>query len=90
MVLGVILSSEGEQDLSNGNSSSETSRLSKGTSHTSLKSIGSGTGKHLIDTQDVERVNSDSHVEGIFSGGFNDVLVSTDTSGFDGFRRKLF
>lgn len=51
--------------------------------------IGSGTRQHLVDTNNVERVDPHSHVEGLLTGGLNNVLVGANTSGLEGFRRKL-
>lgn len=47
--------------------------------------IGSGTGQHLVDTDDVEGVDTDPHMEGILSGSLCDILVGANTSCFEGF-----
>ena len=47
--------------------------------------IGSGTRQHLVDTEDVEGVDTDPHVEGILSRGLGDILVGANTSCFEGF-----
>ena len=52
--------------------------------------ISSSTGQHLIDPQDVEGVDTDTQMERIFSRRLDDILVGTNTSSFQGFRRKLF
>ena len=49
------------------------------TSHPSLESVSSSTAQHFVDSDDVERVNSHSHVECVFSHILNHVLVSTDS-----------
>jgi hypothetical protein len=78
-----------EENLSNVDSSDSVVWLSVGTSHTSLKSIGTGAGQHLVDSDDVERVNTDSHVERVLSCSLGDVLVGANTSGFECFRSDL-
>ena len=44
--------------------------------------IGSGTGQHLVDAQDVEGVHADTEMEGILPGRLGDVLVGADTRSF--------
>lgn len=60
-------------------SSDTTVRLSPSTSHTLLKPIGSGTGQHLVDSDDVEGVGPDPQVERVLSGSLDDVLVAANT-----------
>src|SRR5277367_3553075 len=45
---------------------------------------------YTVDSDDVVRVTSDSHVERIFTTNFGQVLVCTNSSSFKCFRRKLF
>ena len=80
--------SDGVDDISTSDTSAKTIRLTVSTTHTSLQSISTSAGQHLVDTQDVERVSSDSHVEGVLAE-LLEVLVSTDTAGFESFRRDL-
>lgn len=54
-----------------------------------MKPIGSGTGQHLIDTDDVEGVGPDPQVERVLSRGLDDVLVAANTGGLEGLRRDL-
>jgi len=54
-----------------------------------LKPIGSGTGQHLVDTDDVEGVGPDPQVERVLSRGLDDVLVAANTGGLEGLRRDL-
>jgi len=58
--------------------------------HTGLKPISSSAGQHLVDANDVERVDSDSEMEGILSRGLGDVFVGADTGGFESFGGELF
>jgi hypothetical protein len=45
--------------------------------------ISTSTGQHLVDTEDVEGVDTDPHMEGIFSGVLGDVLIGADASSFE-------
>jgi len=85
-----ITSSDGQDDLANVDTGDSAVGLSPGTTHTSLQSIGTSTGQHLIDTDNVEWVASDTHVETVFSGNLNQVLVGTDTGGFESLGAQLF
>jgi len=45
--------------------------------------ISTSAGQHLIDTEDVEGVDTDPQMEGIFSSVLGDVLIGADTSRFE-------
>lgn len=51
--------------------------------------IGTSAWQHLIYPQNVERVYTDTQVEGIFAGHLCDILVRTDTCGLQCFGRQL-
>ena len=51
--------------------------------------IGTSAGQHLVDANDVKRVDSNTKVESLFSSRLHDVLVGADTGSFQCFRRKL-
>jgi hypothetical protein len=85
-----ILGTDGENDLTNVDTGNETIGLTESTTHTGLQSIGTSTGQHFVDTGDVIRVDTDTHVEGILTRGLGNVLVTTDTTGFKSFSRELF
>lgn len=89
-VLVRVLGSARHDDLADGNSGSQTVGLTPGTSHTLLQSIGTGTRQHLVDSQHVEGVDSDSQVERVTTRHLGDVLVGANTGGFKSFRRQLF
>lgn len=89
-VLVGVLGSGRHENLTNGDSGSQTVRLTPGTSHTLLQSISTGTRQHLVDSQNVEWVDSHSQVERISTRHLGDVLVGTDTSGFQSLRGQLF
>jgi hypothetical protein len=78
-----------QQDLSNVDSGNSVVWLSVRTSHTGLQSIGTSARQHLVDSDDVERVDTDSHVERVLSGSLGDVLVGADSSCFESFRGDL-
>jgi len=80
-----VLATNGQEDLANVDTSDGSVRFAPGTSHTGLQSISTSTRQHLVDTDDVEGVDSDSQMESILSGGLGDVLVCADTSSFKSF-----
>lgn len=47
--------------------------------------ISSSTAQHLVDTDDVEGVNTDTQVEGVLARSLGDVFVGTDAGGFESF-----
>ena len=88
-LLLVILATNGDDRLANAHTSNKTVGLTVGMTHTGLESIGAGTGKHLVDTSDMEGMATNSHVEGILTTVLDEVLVSSNTSSFKSFRGKL-
>jgi hypothetical protein len=68
-----VTSTAGQDDLANVDTSDKAVGLAEGTTHTSLKSIGTGTRQHLVDTDDVVGVRADAEVEGFLSGGLHHV-----------------
>ena len=84
------INSDGNQDGSNVDSCSLTEWLSEGTSHTLLESISSSTWKHFVNSENVPRVNSDSHVECVLTSFSLHVLVGSNSSGFKSFWWNLF
>jgi tripartite-type tricarboxylate transporter receptor subunit TctC len=89
IALSGVLGSDGVDDVSTSDTSGKTVRLTISTTHTSLESIGTSTGKHLVDTQNVERMHTDTHVEAILTTKLNEVLVAANTSGFESFGGDL-
>jgi len=63
--------------------------LAPSTTHTSLQSIGTGAGQHLVDADDVVRVGTDTQVETFLSGVLDHVLVGADTGGFESLGAQL-
>ena len=63
--------------------------LTESVTHTSLKSICASAGKHFLLTNNMEWVNSDSHVEAILTSLGHDVFVAGNTACLQGLRRDL-
>lgn len=59
------------------------------TSHAGLETIGTGAGKHLVDTENVEGVDANAHVEGILAGVLGHVLVDGNTGSLKSLRTEL-
>ena len=68
-----ISGSDRQKNLANVDTGDGAIGLAPSTSHTSLKSIGAGTGQHLVDTDDVVRMSSDSEMETFFAGNLDKV-----------------
>ena len=86
-VLG--LASHGDEDGTDVNTASLEEGFTVSSSHTSLKSISTGAGQHLVDADNVPGMGSDSHVEGFFTALGNHVLVSGNTGGLKGLGGEL-
>ena len=84
------LCSDGDEDITDGDTGGLTVSLTEGTTHTLLESIGTSAGEHLVDADDVPWVNSHSDMETFLTSGRLHVLVSGNTGGFEGFRGNLF
>jgi len=77
---GIVgLAAHRKKDLANGNTGTDTLRLTKSTPHTGLEPISPSARKHLVDAQHMERVNPDPEVEGILSCMLGHVLVASNT-----------
>jgi len=85
-----VTGADRQDDLANVHTGDGTVGLAPGTTHTGLEPIGSGTGQHLVDADDMEGVGADSHVETILSSNLDKVLVGANTGGFESLRGKLF
>jgi len=68
-----VTSADGEENLTNVDTGYGTVGLSPGTTHTSLQSIGTSARQHLVDTDDVEGVGADTHVETFLSGNLHEI-----------------
>ena len=88
-LLLIVLSTDGNQRLTNSHTSDQTVGLSVSVTHTSLQSIGTGAGKHLVDTGDVEGVSTHSHVESVLTSVLDEVLVGSNTASLQSLRGNL-
>jgi len=84
-----LLRTHGENDLSDVHTSHGAGGLAEGLTHTRLQSICSCARQHLVDTENVEGVSTDTHVEGILSSKFGHILVHDDTTSLQRFTGKL-
>ena len=73
------LHSDGKQDLTDGDSCGLAESLTESTSHSLLESIGSSAGEHLVDSNDVPWVDSDSAMEVLSTNLGHHVLVASDS-----------
>lgn len=87
--LVAVTRSDREQDLANVDTSHGTVGLAVSATHTSLEPIGTSAGKHLVDTDHVEGVHTDTQVERVLTRGLGDVLVGTDTGSLESLRGDL-
>ena len=84
-----VTSTDRHDDLANVDTGDSAVGLTPGTTHTSLQSIGTSARQHLVDTDDVVRVNADAEVETLLTGGLDEVLVGANTGGLEGLRAQL-
>lgn len=84
-----VTGADREQDLANVHAGNGAVGLTEGTTHTGLETIGSGTGQHLVDTDDVEGVGADTEMETFLSSGLHEVLVGANTGGFESLGGQL-
>lgn len=68
-----VTCADGQEDLADVHTGDGAIGLTEGTAHTGLETIGSGTGQHLVDTDDVEGVGADTEVETFLSSGLDEV-----------------
>ena len=89
-VVGLVqISTDGEEDLTNVDTGRLAESLTERTTHTLLESIGTGARKHLVDADDVPRVNSDSQMEVVTTAVDDHVLVGGNTGRLQSLRRNL-
>jgi len=84
-----IPSSDTEQNLANVHAGNKTVGLAKGATHSGLEPIGTSARQHLVDADDVVRVDSDAEMETFLAGNLDEVLVGADTGGFESFGGQL-
>jgi len=77
-----LFAADGENDLADIDTSSGSVGLTPGTTHTGLESIRTGTAQHLVDSQNMEGVDTDTQMERVLSRGLGDILVGANTGRF--------
>lgn len=85
-----VLASDGHDHLSNLDTGSHLHRLAVRTSHTGGETICSGARQHLILTNDVERVATNSNVVAFLTSGLDKILIACNACGLEGASRELF
>jgi len=89
LILVHVLGAHRQDDLSDVHARNRAQRLAKRTAHSRLQPISAGAGQHLVDANDVERVQAHSHVERVLAGKLDEVLIGTDSPRLEGLRRDL-
>ena len=84
-----VTGSDGHEDLTDVDTGNEAVGLSEGTTHSGLQSIGTSARQHLVDTDDVVGVDTDTEMETFLSGNLDEVLVGANTGGFESLGGKL-
>jgi hypothetical protein len=88
-ILMPVISPDGHQRLSDLDTSDGSLGFAKGASHSGLEPIGTSARQHFVDTQDMERMDTDPDVELILSSVLDHVLVAANTSSLKSFGRQL-
>jgi hypothetical protein len=84
-----VTGTDRQNDLADVDTGDETLGLSVGTTHTGLQTIGTSARQHLVDTDDVEGVDTDTEVETFLTGDLHEVLVGANTGGFESLGGQL-
>lgn len=85
----VVPCSDGHEDLANVHTSDESVRLAESTTHTRLQSIGTSARQHLVDTDDMVGVDTDTEMEAFLSGDLDEVLVGANTGSLESLGGQL-
>jgi hypothetical protein len=80
---------DGHEDLTDVHTGDKTVGLSESTTHTGLQPIGTSARQHLVDTDDMVGVDTDTEMETFLSGNLDEVLVGANTGGFEGLGGQL-
>jgi len=88
--LVLVFATYGKENLANVYAGDGAVGLAPRATHTSLQTIGTSARQHLVDTDNVERVDADTHVEGIFTRDLGDILVGANTGGLKRLGGDLF
>jgi hypothetical protein len=84
-----ITSSDTQDDLTNVDTGNSSVGLAPSTTHSSLQSIGTSTRQHLVDSDDVVGMGTDTEMETFLSGNLDQVLVGTNTGSLKSLRAQL-
>ena len=84
-----IPSSDRHEDLADVDTGNETVRLSESTTHSGLQPIGTSARQHLVDTDDVVGVDTDTEMETFLSGNLDKVLVGANAGSLKSLRGQL-
>lgn len=68
-----VTGADGQNDLADVHTGDNTLGLTEGTTHTGLQTIGTSARQHLVDTDDVEGVDTDTQVETFLTGDLDEV-----------------
>mmetsp|Transcript_22572 Transcript_22572/g.31600 ORF Transcript_22572/g.31600 Transcript_22572/m.31600 type:complete len:202 (+) Transcript_22572:327-932(+) len=79
LLLMILTGTNGHKNLLDAHTSDKTDWLTESVTHTGLEPIRPGTRKHLVDTEDMEGMRADAHVETILPALRRHVLVDDDT-----------
>jgi hypothetical protein len=80
---------DGHEDLTDVHTSDKAVGLAESTTHTGLKPISSSARQHLVDTDDMVWVNTDTEMETFLSGDLDEVLVGANTGSLESLRGQL-
>merc|ERR1719420_1065543 len=77
-ILDLVVGSDRDEDLTNLDTGCGPVSFAKGSSHSGLKSISTGTTQHFVDSQDMEGMDSHSYVETILATILDEILVTAN------------
>merc|ERR1712054_73862 len=80
MLLDTLTAANRGENLANLDASDSAVGLAESTTHTGLKTISTGAGKHFVDAQHVEGMHTNAHVEGVLPCTLRHVLVACNTA----------
>lgn len=85
----VVPCSDGHENLTDVHTSDKSVGLAESTTHTGLQSIGTSARQHLVDADDMVRVDANTEMETFLSGNLDEVLVGANTGGLESLRGQL-
>jgi len=88
-ILRGVLGTNRHEHLADAHAGDHADRLTVRSTHTRRETVSAGAGKHLVLTEDVERVSADAHVEVLLAENGGKVLVARNTRRLEGLGRNL-